>query len=149
MFLRVVVLHHAGVVASSEQMVLHTCLTQLSGVSVCVVLHHLTIPKVINLSFPSRLVGGREYERVREMKEEGSGGVSSRVECTSEIQSSSTRYGYTLGCVGCEPAVIQVTTWNSAGHESSKPRLQMPTSVHESGKRTKERHVESLMRNQP
>ena len=39
-----------------------------------------------------------------------------------------------------------VTTRNNVGHESSKPCLQMPTSVHESGKRMKECHVQYLMR---
>ena len=36
------------------------------------------------------------------------------------------------------PRGLRVITRDSGGHESSKPCLQMPTSVHESGKRTKE-----------
>ena len=56
------------------------------------------------------------------------------------------RYGYTPGFIGCE-AAFRVTTRNSAGHEPSKPCLQMPTSVHESRKRMKECHVQYLMRN--
>ena len=40
-----------------------------------------------------------------------------------------------------------MTTRNSVGRESSKPCFQMLISVHESGKRMKLRHVQSLMRN--
>ena len=61
------------------------------------------------------------------------------------------RYGCTPGCIGCEAAMTQVffrmTTRNSEGHESSKPCLQMPTSVHESWKCVKECRVQCLMRN--
>ena len=59
------------------------------------------------------------------------------------------RYGYFLKFIGFEAAVTRgfcVTTRNNVGLESSKPCLQMPTSVHESGKRMKESHVQYLMR---
>ena len=61
------------------------------------------------------------------------------------------RYGNTPGWICCEAAVTQEPLRDhteQCGRESSKPCLQMLTSVHGSGKRMKECHVQSLMRNQ-
>ena len=61
----------------------------------------------------------------------------SHVACTFETQ---------LSWLDNRPRGLRVTTRNSVGHESPKPCLQISTSVHESGKRTKECHVQYLTR---
>ena len=59
---------------------------------------------------------------------------------------------YARGCVGCDAAKIQGPSRDHTLHtvpcESSEPCLQMLISARESGKRTKECHVQYLMRNQ-
>ena len=74
---------------------------------------------------------------------------ASHIECTSEIPSSWRDIGTLLDVLAVKQQrsrSLRVTTRNSVGHESSKPCRQMPTSVHESGKRMKECHVQCLMR---
>ena len=80
---------------------------------------------------------------------QSTGSRSSHVKCTSGIQSSwPDMLLDVLVAMQRRFRGLRVITRDSVERESSEPCLQMLISMRESGKRTKECHVQYLMRNQ-